>query len=415
MRFSTLLRSGPAAWAALILIPVLVWFSAQNTVSTISYWPSISSQTTLVLGFISAACGAGAAWEAARIKQGGIPALAPARGKHSVAFLHLGPIAVLGLVAMIAPFAVMLTSVASPSGLPNPAILAVSYSVILAHIALGWSIGARMPKLLGAAAMLIFGYLWGFWPAAIGTLPWLRHLNGQGVTECCGLDQEPSIRSLAATLTFSLGFVTTVVLSSVLRHRLWRPLLSLTGFAMATAVALSLAVPLDRQGTQARDTTLRTCTGQRPQICLWPEQNTRRSDISLWADETAAHLAVVGVTPASRVDFGNPQPDQANVASNVATSPLPNEVPDCALHQGAVYPGGEATIAIYAWLSLTGGVPESDLAQRWPQEAITLADHVRTLPAAAQHAWYERNMRAVHDCTVLPDLDPASYTKAAAS
>ncbi|MFC8593220.1 DUF7224 domain-containing protein [Streptomyces atroolivaceus] len=415
MRISTLLRSGPAVWAALVLIPVLVWFSAQNTESAIAYWPSISSQTTVVVGFISAACGAGAAWEAARIKQGGITVLAPARGSFSVAVLHLGPVAVLGLIAMIAPFVVVLTSVASTSGFPNPAILAVSYSVVLAHIALGWFIGARMPKFLGAATMLIFGYLWGFWPAALGGLPWPRHLNGQGVTECCGLDQEPSIRSLAATVTFSLAIVTAVVLSSAPRHRRWRPLLSLSGFTVATAVALTLAVPLEFQGTQARDTALRTCTGHNPQICLWPEQNTRRADISHWAQETTAQLATVGVTPARQIEFGDPQPDKANVASNIATSPLPNEAPPCALRQGAAYPGDQAMIAIYAWLSLTGGVPKSDLAHRWPLEAITLAEQIRALPTQAQHAWYERNMRSVHDCKVLPDLAPASYTKAATS
>ncbi len=182
MRTATLLRAGPAVWTAPILLPALVWFSAQNTDPTITYWPSISSQTTIVVGFVSAACGAAAAWEASRVERGGITALAPARGLLGVAVLHLGPIAVLGLIAMIAPFAVVTASVAFTSGFPNPAILAVSFSVILAHIALGWFFGTRMPQFLGAATMLIFGYLWGLWPAAIGALPWLRHLNGQGVS-----------------------------------------------------------------------------------------------------------------------------------------------------------------------------------------------------------------------------------------
>ncbi|MET9656763.1 hypothetical protein [Streptomyces sp. NPDC006510] len=415
MRTATLLRSGPAVWAAVVLVPVLVWFSAQNTDSTLAYWPSISSQTTIVIGFISAACGAGAAWEAARIKQGGIRALAPARGMLSIATLHLGPVAVLGLIAIVAPFAVVMTSVALPSGFPNPAILTVSYSVILSHIALGWFVGARMPKLLGATTMLLFGYLWGFWPAAIGGLPWLRHLNGQGVTECCGLDQEPSVRSMAATVMFSLAIVTAIVLSSALHHRLWRPLLSFTAFTAATAVALILAVPLDFSGTQTRDAALRTCSGQNPQICLWPEQNTQREEITRWAEETTNELAAVGVAPDRQVEFGNPRPDRANVASNIATSPLPDQSPPCALRQGAAYPGDEAVVAIYAWLSLTGGVPKDDLAQRWPHEAITLAEQIRALPTQAQKTWYERNMRSVHDCAVLPDLDPASYTKAAAS
>ncbi|MFH9684630.1 MULTISPECIES: DUF7224 domain-containing protein [Streptomyces] len=58
---------------------------------------------------------------------------------------------------------------------------------------------------------------------------------------------------------------------------------------------------------------------------------------------------------------------------------------------------------------------KQDLAQRWPPDAITLAEQVRALPPQAQNAWYERNMRSVQDCSVLPDLNPASYTKAAAS
>ncbi|MFD8474920.1 hypothetical protein ACFV2E_23155 [Streptomyces globisporus] len=415
MRTATLLRSGPAVWAALVLIPVLVWFSAQNTESTVAYWPSISSQTTIVIGFISAACGAGAAWEAARLKQGAIPALAPARGMLSIAALHLGPIAVLGLIAIVAPFAVVMSSVTVPSGFPNPAILTVSYSVILSHIALGWFVGARMPKLLGAATMLLFGYLWGFWPAAIGTLPWLRHLNGQGVTECCGLDQEPSVRSMAATVMFSLAVVTAIVLNSALPKRPWSPLLPLAAFTAVTPAALTLAVPLDFNGTQTRDVALRTCSGQNPQICLWPEQNTQRDEITRWADEATRKLAAVGVAPDRQVEFGNPHPDQANVASNIATSPVPSEPPPCALRRGAAYPGDEAMVAIYAWLSLTGGVPKQDLAQRWPPDAITLAEQVRALPPQAQNAWYERNMRSVQDCSVLPDLNPASYTKAAAS
>lgn len=38
MRLKTLLRSGPAAWAALLLIPGLLFFSSGNTDSTIAYW-----------------------------------------------------------------------------------------------------------------------------------------------------------------------------------------------------------------------------------------------------------------------------------------------------------------------------------------------------------------------------------------
>ncbi|WP_405460001.1 hypothetical protein OG786_22000 [Streptomyces sp. NBC_00101] len=415
MRVSTLLRSGPAIWSALVLIPVLAWSTALNSGFTIAYWPSVSSRATGVLGFVSAACGAGAAWEAARVRQGGITGLAPARGPSSVAFLHLGPVALLGLLAVATPVGVVLTSVAPPPGLPNPAVLAASYSVILAHIALGWFVGARTPQLLGVASLLVFGYLWGFWPAALGGLPWLRHLNGQGVNECCGLDQEPSMRSLAATVTFSLAIVTAVVLGSSARSRRRALLLSLTGFVVPTAVALSFAVPLGFHGTDDRDSALRTCTGRSPRICLWPEQDTERAEIGHWAEETTARLATVGVVPARQVEFGNPRPARTDVVSTIATSLLPDEAPACALRDGAAYPGGDAVTALSAWLSLTGGVPESDLVRRWPSTSIALARQISVLPAEEQHAWYERNMRSVRDCSVLPDLRAASSTQAAAS
>jgi hypothetical protein len=75
----------------------------------------------------------------------------------------------------------------------------------------------------------------------------------------------------------------------------------------------------------------------------------------------------------------------------------------------ADYPGDAAQTAIYAWLALTGGEPKADLVQHWVSGAVTLAEHVRMLSSAQQHAWFERNMRSVLDCAVKPDLDPASF------
>ncbi|WP_328318364.1 DUF7224 domain-containing protein [Streptomyces sp. NBC_00388] len=410
MRINTLLRSGPAAWIALILVPVLFWFGAQNTDSVIEYWESATTQSLIVLGFVSAACGACAAWEASRIHRAGVDSWAPARTGLQIAWMHLAPVAVLGALGLLASLLAISTAAVGAPGFPSLGVLVTAYTVVLSHIALGWLIGPLMPRMLGAAVMLIFGYLWGFWPAALGEVPWLRHLNGQGVVECCGLNQTASVRSMAATITFSAGLVGAAVLAAVFgtkkgRHRAY----VLSSVVVGTAVSVGLAVPLEFQGTQARDHHLLKCSGARPAVCVWPEQYDRQKTISQWAQDATRRVRAVGVSTAPRLEFGQPRPTESNVRSVAATSILPHEPPACAMQPQADYPGDAAQTAIYAWLALTGGEPKADLMQHWVGGAVTLAEHVRMLSPAQQHAWFERNMRSVLDCAVKPDLNPASF------
>jgi hypothetical protein len=413
MRLGTLLRSGPAAWVALVMVPVLFWFGVQNTESVIQYWESATAQSLIVLGFVSAGCGACAAWESARIHRAEVDGWAPVRSRLHIAWLHLAPVAVLGLLGVLASLVAFSSTALGAPGFPSLGILFTAYAVVVSHIALGWLVGPLMPRVLGAAVMLIFGYLWGFWPAAIGELPWLRHLNGQGLSECCGLDQTASLRSMAATFAFSAGLVAAALISTVLgtKHRRHVGYVVSTT-ALGTVGSLILAVPLEFQGVQARDPELRRCTGKRVQVCVWPEQYDRQDDIVRWAQDTENRLSKVGVTPAAHVEFGEPRPSESVVRATTATSVLPTAPPDCATKPGAEYPGDAAHSAIYAWLSLTSGEPKDELVQHWQPEAVAFAEQVRHLPADQQHAWYERNMRSVLDCSVKPELRPASFQQA---
>ncbi|WP_405569032.1 hypothetical protein OG317_10875 [Streptomyces sp. NBC_01167] len=408
MRTTTLLQSGPSVWLALILIPTLVWFGAQNTDSAIAYWASVSAQSTIVLGFVSGACGAAAAWEAARLQRGEVFALAPARGGGAIVALHLLPVAVLGLIGIAASVCVYLLAAWPSQGWPSLPILGTAYVVVLSHIALGWLIGSRMPRALGAAFMLVFGYLWGFWPAALET-PLPRHLNGQGFIDCCSLDEAPSVRSMAATVTLAVGVIAAAILATAFRQGARRVVVSLGAFGAAAAVSLMLAAPLQFDGDQPRDRALLQCTNGSPSVCLWPEQQSQQSQIAHWAQQATQRLKAVSVTPAPEIQFGEIQPSESSVLSIVATSPLPNDPPACALEPGAKYPGSLASSAIYAWLALTGGEQTADLVQRVPAPHIALAQQVRKLPPVAQHAWYERNMRSVRDCATDPDLSPSSF------
>ncbi|MEW1718615.1 hypothetical protein [Streptomyces sp. NPDC093109] len=398
-------------WAGVLLIFGLFFFGSGNTGAVINYWESVTAQSTVVLGVINAVCGASAAWESARLRQAAISTWAPARSELRIACEHLAPIALLGLLGVLASLLVF-----APAGLldvpggPDVTVLGTAYVVILAHIALGWLAGLRVPRLLGPALMLIVGYFWGFWPAAISDPAWLRHLNIQGMTECCSIDQVPSPRSLAATVAFSAGIIVAVLITSTTLRPGSRLLLSLIAFFTGLTVAVTAAMPLEFNGVQPRDRALLHCTGSKPEICLWPEQRPAADDFRRWTAEADNNLRAIGVTPAKKIEFSVVVPERNDVLAATAGSALRLDIPSCAEQPYAEYPGDEAASVIYPWLVLTAGVTPDSLA--WPAEAISLAQEVRKMPAASQQAWLDRNMRSVRDCSVKPELSPSAFAQA---
>ncbi|MFF0450081.1 hypothetical protein ACFYT4_27450 [Streptomyces sp. NPDC004609] len=215
---------------------------------------------------------------------------------------------------------------------------------------------------------------------------------------------------MAATVVFSVGLIAAAVISTALGRRRPKHTLYVASAAVLGALgSLALAVPLEFQGAQARNPELLKCKGDRVQVCVWPEQYDRQGEIVRWAQDAEQRLRKMGITPASHVEFGEPRPSESAVRATTATSALPMGPPACAMKPYATYPGDTAHTAVYAWLSLIAGEPKEELAQHWEPQAVALADQVRQLPATQQRAWYERNMRSVLDCSVKPDLRPASF------
>ncbi|MCX2968603.1 MULTISPECIES: DUF7224 domain-containing protein [Streptomyces] len=409
MKLATLLKSGPTAWAALLLLPGLVWFGAQNTESTIPSWESVTAQSTIVLGFVTAVCGACAAWEGARLESARIADWAAVRSPLRIALEHLAPVALLGLAGLLAALATYFSTGAPTVGYPDPGILGAAYLAVLAHVAVGYLVGRKLTRLLGTAVMLVVGYLWGFWPAALASPAWLRHLNGQGVGECCTLGREASPRSLAATAVFSLALITAALVALVLdKGRLRTAVAGVLGVAVA-GVSVALAAPLRFDGTQPRDRSALECTGSAPQVCLWPEQQEHRQTFLAAAAKTKQRLETVGVRLPARIEYSMTDPRDTEVRAATATSVLPGRPPACSQGPHAQYPGYEAAGVLYAWLALSAGMPASELSAQWPPEEVTLAQSVRELPAGAQAAWYKRTMQSVRDCAVEPELSPATF------
>lgn len=411
MRVITTLRSGPAAWVALVLVPTVLWFGAKNSAGTIASWESATAQSVSVLGFVSAACGACAAWESARIHTARVAEWAPARSELQVACDRLLPVAVLGLLGLATALAAYAPYAVGTPGGPNAVVLATGYAVVLGHLALGYVVGRRLPRFLGAAAMLITGYFWGFWPAALAEPSWLRHLNGQGLVECCALDQVPAVRGLAATALFSAGVVAATLVLLTLSRGTLRVAVAWCCVGAATVGSVVLAEPLGFDGTRPRQAAHLRCTGDSPTVCLWPEQRAHRKTFVKGASGAAERLRAVGVRPPARVEFGTVAPSRTEVLTATATSLLPAEPPACSQGPGAEYPGAEAADALHVWLSLTAGAPADSLTGRWPDATLAVAREVRQLPVASQKAWFDRNLRSMLDCEVRPELAASAYAK----
>ncbi len=408
MLLRTASRCGPAGWAALVLIPSLLWL-AGGDVTDEHVWEAAGAAATVQLGFVTTVCGGCAAWEGSRVRRGRVLDWAPVRGDLSLAWERLAPVLVLGLLAQTVVAARFTMPAWESPGHPNPGLITVWLSALLAHTAVGYLIGYRLPQLTGVAVMLVGGFFWGFWPAALASPSWLRHLNGQGTVDCCSIDRELSVRSMAATLTFSATVVLGTVLLVVLRGRSGRRRLTAGVLATGIVASVVLAAPLGFTGSQARDEALDRCAGEAPAICLWPEQEPERAQLRRGVEQTEARLAKVGVALPRRLTFSDVRTERESLLEEAATSTLPEDITQCAGGDGASSRREDTQTVLYVWLSLTAGAGSATFEGRMPEDAVALAEKARSLPSAAQQGWYERNMRAIRHCDTEPRPDPAAY------
>lgn len=407
MLLRTALRCGPAGWAALVLIPALLFLAGED-VSDQHIWESAGAGAVTQLGFITTVCGGCAAWEGARVRRGRVLEWAPVRGGLRIALDRLWPTLLLGLLAEIVVQARFTAPAWDSPGSPDPGLITVWLVAVAAHTATGYVVGFRLPRSAGVAVMLVGGFFWGFWPAALGEPSWLRHLNGQGELDCCTIDQELSVRSTAATLTFYTGVILAIAVSAVFRDRILHRVVTAVVLVAGLGVSVLLAVPLGFEGSQPRDKALRHCADSG--ICLWPEQEPERAGLERTVDRVRARLKPVGVTLPRHLTFSDIRPGQEALLEETATSVLPEDVVPCEEGDDMQGRREDSHTVLYVWLSLTAGTGAGTFTDRMPEEAVDLAEKVRSLPPASQKDWYEQNVRATRDCRTKPQPVPRTRT-----
>ncbi|MGG2462429.1 DUF7224 domain-containing protein [Streptomyces sp. RGM 3693] len=411
MYVKTVLRTSTAPRAAIVLIPWLLAYSGNiRRWITDGYWESVTAQSSFLLGFIAPACAACAAWEGARVKRSGMLESAPSRTPLNIAISVLWPVAFLGALSVMLG---VVLSAPQASGLPawsSFVLLTVEIAVVVAHTAAGYTAGLILPRLLAAPAALIASFLWMAFPAAMGNPPWLRQLNGHNFNECCALDQVPDGRGLGAAAIVAVGV--TIACAAWINMSGVRRLLGPAVLGLALTTGCVMVAPMGYRSAQPRDLAELDCRTGPSGVCLWPEQQGAALSIEKWGSAARRNLEAAGVHPAQKVKVMSAAPRQGEVASVVAFSAVPQDIPPCA--RAGQWPGSQATGPVMAWLVLTAGTPPQDVEGAYAEAEVRLAQQVRHLPLVGQQRWFHRNAATLTRCDKQPDLAPEHFAAGAA-
>ncbi|AJC52629.1 hypothetical protein GZL_00021 [Streptomyces sp. 769] len=411
MYLRTVLRTSTAPRAAIVLMPWLVAYSGNiRRWITDGYWESVTAQSSFLLGFIAPACAACAAWEGTRVKRSGMLGSAPSRSPLAIAVSVLWPVMLLGFLSIILGVAVSAPQASGLPRWPSFVMVIVEMAVAVAHTAAGYVAGLILPRLLAAPTALVVSFVWMAYPAAMGSPSWLRQLNGHNFIECCSLDQVPDVRGFGAAAIVAVGVTFTCVVWISLRGvpRLLGPVV----LGLALVAGCVLAAPMGYRSAQPRDLAELDCRTGPSGICLWPEQQGAAQRIEKWGLEARRNLVTAGVRPAQKVKVMSAAPSQGEVASVMAFSAIPQDMPSCG--RTGQWPGSQATGPVMAWLALTAGTPSQDIEGSYIEAEVRLAQKVRRLPLAGQQRWFHRNAVTLTRCDKQPDLSPEHFDAGAA-
>ncbi|GGX36821.1 DUF7224 domain-containing protein [Streptomyces noursei] len=286
----------------------------------------------------------------------------------------------------------------------------IEVAVALAHTAAGYVAGLILPRLLAAPTALVASFVWMAYPAAMNSPSWLRQLNGHNFNECCALDQVPDVRGFGTAAVVAAGVTIACAVWISLRGvpRLLGPMV----LGLALVAGCVMAAPMGYRSAHPRDLAELDCRTGPSGICLWPEQQGAAQRIEEWGAQARRNLEAAGVRPAQKVKVMTAAPSQGEVASVMAFSAVPQDIPSCA--RTGQWPGSQATGPVMAWLALTAGAPPQDIEGSSIEAEVRLAEKVRRLPLAGQRRWFHRNAATLTRCDKQPDLAPEHFVAGAA-
>jgi hypothetical protein len=264
-----MLRISPAVWLTLPTLILSILYVTKATYSN-NYGVAATAGATSSMAFLVGFVAMTAAWEAARLRRGGIWDAPHTRSRLDITIIAVTPSIVLGAVFLVGT--VVAASVYGQAGLPEIRMVVVGFIAICAWSLVGFLAGLRLPMSVSLPSMLLAPFLWfAFVPAL--PVEWLRQLSGM-YRDCCRIGADIAPAALLAGLIMNVTIIVVALYVIGAFRRRWSRIAAIamlvTGFIVSSAFAWNVG-PIPEV---ARDqSALRCSTVSAVELCLWPEHD----------------------------------------------------------------------------------------------------------------------------------------------
>jgi len=389
VRLRTLLRISPAVWLTLPTLILSILYVTKATYPN-NYGVAATAGATSSMAFLVGFVAMTAAWEAARLRRGGIWDAPHTRSRFDITIIAVTPSLLLGAVFLLGT--VVAAAVYGQAGMPEIRIVAVGFVAICAWSLVGFLAGLRLPMSVSLPSMLLAPFLWfAFVPAL--PVEWLRQLSGM-YRDCCRIGADISPAALLAGLIMNVTVIVVALYAiGALRMR-WSRIVATAMLVIGVMVSSAFAWNVGPIPEVARDRSALKCsTVSAVELCLWPEHDGPTSVFRPTLSALIVELAREGLPIPSRwseelagsssadtlsLDLWKSDPDSIrwSIAQGLAPWPACSETPETSFSGISIYVlqgwwltamgGSEAMLQEnLGWLivdpSASGGIPIEEL------------------------------------------------------
>lgn len=401
------MRGGRWSWygvAILVVASVASLVMAPDRVawSFVPSWSSALGSLTSVFTWVPSALAGWSAWQGWRHRRSNVDHAPVVRTRLRVSADWYAPA---WAAAVVLPMVVIAWMAAHTAGAPRPVdLLMVPVAILLLGFwsLFGAALGRTMPVALAVPLSVIAAFFGVAYPEALSDMA-VRHVAGLH-SSCCLLQTSMDARLLVAPLVFYLvaaGLALWVVLVPSRR----RAAAAIAGSVVVFLGCYGLVRPISTvNGEVARDPAQLVCAGERPLLCLWPEQLHLREQIHGVAAHVTASMAAQGIGVPSTVTVvgeaewvyaaGSARRTDAEVAQSLINGLVVPAMPACSTRQPWFMTGVFDDQS--AWVWLTAGFDKQRV-----QVSPTLTK-VLARPHEAQVAWFKANFAKRSLCGVQP-------------
>ena len=362
MRLRTMLRISPAVWLTLPTLILSILY-VTKAIYPNNYGVAATAGATSSMAFLVGFVAATAAWEAARLRRGGIWDAPHTRSRLEITIIAVTPSVLLGAVFLFGT--VVAASVYGQAGMPEIRMVVVGFIAICAWSLVGFLAGLRLPMSVSLPSMLLAPFLWfAFVPAL--PVEWLRHLSGM-YRDCCRIGADIAPAALFAGLIMNVTFIVVALYAiGALRMR-WSRTAATAVLVAGVMISSAFASNVGPIPEVARDRSALKCSMVgATELCLWPEHDgptsvfrptlnavivaLTREDLpipSRWSEELAGSSS--GDTLSLDLWKSDPDAIRWSIAQGLAPWPACSESPDTS------FSGSSIDVLRGWWFTAMGG------------------------------------------------------------